>query len=68
MTKASKPLVSITDVVLMGAGIMSATLGMLLKELDPKITIQAVILFPILSTYFFGYFYPENVLLDNENK
>jgi len=27
------------DVVLIGAGIMSATLGILLKELDPKITI-----------------------------
>ncbi|MDX5483077.1 MAG: malate:quinone oxidoreductase [Hymenobacteraceae bacterium] len=28
------------DVVLIGAGIMSATLGMLLKELDPNITID----------------------------
>jgi malate dehydrogenase (quinone) len=28
------------DVVLIGAGIMSATLGMLLKQLDPTITIQ----------------------------
>ncbi len=35
-----KPLVHQTDVVLMGAGIMSATLGMILKELDPSITIQ----------------------------
>jgi malate dehydrogenase (quinone) len=29
-----------TDVVLIGAGIMSATLGMLLKELEPGITIR----------------------------
>jgi len=28
------------DVVLIGAGIMSATLGMLLKQLDPKLTIE----------------------------
>ncbi|MFN8890007.1 MAG: malate:quinone oxidoreductase, partial [Cyclobacteriaceae bacterium] len=40
MTKAIKPLVQQTDVVLMGAGIMSATLGIILKELDPNITIQ----------------------------
>ena len=40
MTKAIKPLVRETDVVLVGAGIMSATLGMLLKELHPGITIQ----------------------------
>ena len=40
MTKAIKPLVQQTDVVLMGAGIMSATLGMILKELNPNITIQ----------------------------
>jgi len=40
MTKAVKSLIPVTDVVLMGAGIMSATLGMLLKELDPNITIQ----------------------------
>ncbi len=40
MTKAIKPLVKETDVVLVGAGIMSATLGMLLKELHPEITIQ----------------------------
>jgi malate dehydrogenase (quinone) len=40
MTKAIKPLVQRTDVVLMGAGIMSATLGIILKELDPNITIQ----------------------------
>ncbi len=40
MTKAIKPLVQQTDVVLMGAGIMSATLGIILKELDPSITIQ----------------------------
>lgn len=40
MTKTIKPVIKETDVVLMGAGIMSATLGMLLKELDPSITIQ----------------------------
>jgi malate dehydrogenase (quinone) len=40
MTKSIKPLVQRTDVVLMGAGIMSATLGIILKELDPSITIQ----------------------------
>ncbi|MFZ1806313.1 MAG: malate:quinone oxidoreductase, partial [Cyclobacteriaceae bacterium] len=40
MTQTIKPLVQETDVVLMGAGIMSATLGLLLKELDPDITIQ----------------------------
>lgn len=40
MTKSIRPLVQQTDVVLMGAGIMSATLGMILKELNPNITIQ----------------------------
>ena len=40
MSKAVKPLTQQTDVVLMGAGIMSATVGMILKELDPSITIQ----------------------------
>jgi malate dehydrogenase (quinone) len=40
MTKAIRPLIQSTDVVLMGAGIMSATLGVLLKELNPDITIQ----------------------------
>src|SRR5277367_6952102 len=40
MTKTIKTLVKETDVVLMGAGIMSATLGLLLKELNPNITIQ----------------------------
>lgn len=39
MTKTIKSLVPETDVVLMGAGIMSATLGMILKELNPDITI-----------------------------
>lgn len=29
-----------TDVILIGAGIMSATLGVMLKELDPNLTIQ----------------------------
>lgn len=42
MSQAIKPLVPKTDVVLMGAGIMSATLGMILKELDPDITIQII--------------------------
>jgi malate dehydrogenase (quinone) len=40
MTHTPKPLVPKTDVVLMGAGIMSATLGVILKELNPEITIQ----------------------------
>lgn len=40
VTQSIKPLVKETDVVLMGAGIMSATLGVLLKELDPSLTIQ----------------------------
>ena len=40
MTKSIIPLVKKTDVVLMGAGIMSATLGIILKELNPDITIQ----------------------------
>lgn len=29
-----------TDVILIGGGIMSATLGVLLKELDPSINIK----------------------------
>src|SRR3982750_4451952 len=29
-----------TDVVLIGAGVMSATLGMLLKELEPQLSIE----------------------------
>jgi malate dehydrogenase (quinone) len=40
MSKTPQPLVQQTDVVLIGAGIMSATLGIMLKELDPTITIQ----------------------------
>jgi malate dehydrogenase (quinone) len=40
MTKAIKPLVPETDVALIGAGIMSATLGIILKELNPDLTIQ----------------------------
>lgn len=40
MSQAIRPLVPKTDVVLMGAGIMSATLGMILKELNPDVTIQ----------------------------
>ena len=35
-----RPVEKQTDVVLMGAGIMSATLGMILKELNPDLTIQ----------------------------
>ncbi len=31
---------SATDIVLVGAGIMSATLGVLLKELDPSLTLE----------------------------
>ena len=40
MAHAAKPLVPDTDVTLIGAGIMSATLGIMLKELNPEITIQ----------------------------
>lgn len=40
MTHAAKPLVPQTDVALIGAGIMSATLAIILKELNPDITIQ----------------------------
>jgi malate dehydrogenase (quinone) len=40
MSKAIRPLVPETDVALIGAGIMSATLGIILKELNPDITIQ----------------------------
>ncbi|MGC4020852.1 MAG: malate dehydrogenase (quinone) [Cyclobacteriaceae bacterium] len=42
MSQAIRPLAPKSDVVLMGAGIMSATLGMILKELDPDITIQII--------------------------
>src|SRR5579859_2554765 len=42
MSVAIRPVVKQTDVVLMGAGIMSATLGMILKELNPDITIQII--------------------------
>ena len=37
---SENPSSSPTDIVLVGAGIMSATLGMLLKELDPGLTIE----------------------------
>jgi malate dehydrogenase (quinone) len=40
MPEIIKSLVPKTDVVLIGAGIMSATLGIILKELNPDITIQ----------------------------
>jgi malate dehydrogenase (quinone) len=39
MKNSKEPIIK-TDVVLIGAGIMSATLGALLKELDPHLTIQ----------------------------
>ncbi len=40
MSKANPAIVAETDVTLIGAGIMSATLGIMLKELNPDITIQ----------------------------
>lgn len=40
MATVIKSLVPETDVVLIGAGIMSATLGIILKELNPETTIQ----------------------------
>jgi malate dehydrogenase (quinone) len=40
MSRGIQPLVPYTDVALVGAGIMSATLGIMLKELNPNITIQ----------------------------
>lgn len=40
MSKAVRPIVADTDVTLIGAGIMSATLGIMLKELNPDLTIQ----------------------------
>jgi malate dehydrogenase (quinone) len=40
MGRGVKPLIPETDVALIGAGIMSATLGIMLKELNPNITIQ----------------------------
>ena len=40
MSKGVKPLIPETDVALIGAGIMSATLGIILKELNPDLTIQ----------------------------
>jgi len=39
-TKSVKPLVYETDVALIGAGIMSATLAVILKELNPQLSIQ----------------------------
>lgn len=39
-SRSLKPLVYETDVALIGAGIMSATLAVILKELDPHLTIQ----------------------------
>jgi malate dehydrogenase (quinone) len=40
MAKKNTPVSATPDVVLIGAGIMSATLGMLLKQLDPDLTID----------------------------
>src|SRR5690606_22130739 len=40
MTKKQKKAVIETDIVLIGAGIMSATLGVLLKQLMPQASIQ----------------------------
>ncbi len=40
MAKRNKSVQKGPDVVLIGAGIMSATLGVLLKELQPDITID----------------------------
>src|SRR5688500_17051688 len=40
MSSNSKPGEKNPDVVLIGAGIMSATLGIMLKELQPDITIE----------------------------
>lgn len=40
MNKTNNIIKKDTDVVLIGAGIMSATLGMLLKELEPQLSIQ----------------------------
>ncbi len=37
-----RPLAEGCDVILIGSGIMSATLGMMLKELDPTLTIHIV--------------------------
>jgi malate dehydrogenase (quinone) len=39
-TDASSPTNPVSDVLLIGAGIMSATLGVLLKSLDPSLTIS----------------------------
>ncbi|VGO22225.1 malate dehydrogenase (quinone) [Pontiella sulfatireligans] len=38
----SDPILEAPDVVLIGAGIMSATLGMMLKQLNPALTIQII--------------------------
>ena len=40
MSKSSNISKKSTDVVLIGAGIMSATLGLMLKELEPEMTIE----------------------------
>jgi malate dehydrogenase (quinone) len=40
MTLSNNPAVNNPDVVLIGAGIMSATLAVILKELDTKLKIE----------------------------
>lgn len=40
--KEKEPVRTKSDVILIGAGIMSATLGVLLKELNPKLTITVL--------------------------
>src|SRR5690348_9561860 len=40
MTRSTDTATTNPDVVLIGAGIMSATLAVILKELDPKLTIE----------------------------
>eukprot|EP01035_Chromulina_nebulosa_P048485 gene48485-65790_t len=41
MTRKAKTINKKPDVVLIGAGIMSATLGIMLKEFQPDLTIEA---------------------------
>lgn len=42
MSQEIRPLPEETDIALIGAGIMSATLGIMLKELNPALTIQII--------------------------
>ena len=50
MTKKNHPVNSGSDVVLIGAGIMSATLGVLLKELKPELTIEIFERLPVAGS------------------